>query len=494
MVDNRSDAYTHYLVTAGMCAIALALRIHIANDAFWLDEIWSYYLTGLMESPTDAFSKLRIDNNHLLNTLTMYWSGEQANWTIYRIPAVLCGVVTVALMGMAARLLGLIPWLTMLLTTLSLPLIQYSAEARGYSSAAMFGLAAWLIYFARLQTESSFKWLVPFWLTCVLGLLSHLTFVFVLAALGLTGLSGCIKARELDTATVRKGLIIFSVPALFLVWIYLYFYGQTSAGGGETSLRLLPNLLELGRYSMGAPRIFALEAASGALLLGMMAVGLWALGGTQRLFFSLVFLLPALLLTLYQPDFFYPRYLLVCVPFIYLLVASSLSNALRQPGPLRLLSAAIVVAMVCGSTLQYRELAKWGKGDYPQAIEDLFNEASGEQFTVGSDFDFRNKALLDFYSRYRPDSKRLLYVPLAYEQAQPTDYFFVHNQEPDHQPAAFIKLKSGTYQLLKQYPYSGLSGWNWYLYAHENSSKSGETAADTASKTQTDTVAAIPTN
>jgi hypothetical protein len=29
-------------------------------------------------------------------------------------------------------------------------------------------------------------------------------------------------------------------------------------------------------------------------------------------------------------------------------------------------------------------------------------------------------------------------------------------------------LKSGRYRLLQQYPFAGLSGWNWYLYQHEN--------------------------
>ena len=486
MVENRSDAYTHYLITAGMCAIALALRLRIANDAFWLDEIWSYYLTSLMGSSTDAFTTLRIDNNHLLNTLTMYWSGEQANWTIYRLPAVLCGVATVALMGMAARLLGIIPWLTMLLATLSLPLIQYSAEARGYSSAAMFGLMAWLIYFSRLEKDPTLKWLAAFWLSCALGLLSHLTFIFVLAALGLTWLSGCIKARKPDSAHIRNGLVVFSVPAAFLAWIYLYFYSQTSAGGGETSLRLMPNLLELGRYTMGAPPVIELEIAASLLLIILVGLGIWKLRGTQRLFFSLVLLLPGLLLTLYQPDFFYPRYLLVCVPFIYLLIAISLSEAARQLGPTRILASLVALAMICGSIIQYLELAKWGKGDYPQAVDDLFNGTVAEQFTVGSDFDFRNKALLDFYSRYRADSERLVYVPLAYEQAQPTDYFFVHNQQQGYQPKASIELESGAYRLVRQYPYAGLSGWNWYLYTHESNSSSSETTAGEKSTSQTD--------
>jgi hypothetical protein len=468
MLASRSDNYKHYLLTAGMCVVALALRVQIANDAFWLDEIWSYYLTGLMESSSDAFTKIRIDNNHLLNTLTMYWFGEQANWTLYRLPAVLSGVATVALMGLAARQLRLAPWLAMLLATVSLPLIQYSAEARGYSSAAMFGLCAWLIYFGHLGKDPTLRWLAAFWVTCVLGLLSHLTFIFVFIALGLTWLSGCLNERKPNLPHIRNGMAVFVVPTLFLTWIYLYFYSQTSAGGGETNLRLAANLLELARYIMGAPRIVPLEIAASLLLLSMMAIGIWRLHNAQRLFFCLATaVIPGLLLTFYQPDFFYPRYLLVCVPFVYLLIAKALSDAFNRPGLVRIVSACIVVVVVCGSAVQYRELATWGKGDYPQAVEDLFNNATGT-FTVGSDFDFRNKALLDFYSRYQVDSQRLNYVPLAYEQDAPTDYFFMHNQQPDHKADATIKLKSGIYHLIGRYPYYGLSGWDWYLYSHAN--------------------------
>ena len=39
-----------WLVSIAFCALALALRGQIAGDAFWLDEIWSYYLSQLIEA------------------------------------------------------------------------------------------------------------------------------------------------------------------------------------------------------------------------------------------------------------------------------------------------------------------------------------------------------------------------------------------------------------------------------------------------------------
>ena len=73
----RIDTDKPFLVVSAFCAVALALRGYIANDAFWLDEIWSYRLTQLMSNSWDAFNLIRIDNNHLLNTLTMHWEGDR---------------------------------------------------------------------------------------------------------------------------------------------------------------------------------------------------------------------------------------------------------------------------------------------------------------------------------------------------------------------------------------------------------------------------------
>ena len=115
MIRKTTFSVTEPLLTVAICMAALALRWEVATDAFWLDEIWSYYLTQVMGSSWDAFTVIRIDNNHLLNTLYIYWVGDQANWIVYRLPAITSGVVLVALMGPAAKQIGAQPWLAMLL-------------------------------------------------------------------------------------------------------------------------------------------------------------------------------------------------------------------------------------------------------------------------------------------------------------------------------------------------------------------------------------------
>jgi 4-amino-4-deoxy-L-arabinose transferase-like glycosyltransferase len=463
------DDYRFHLFTAAFCSLALALRTYVIDDAFWLDEIWSYYLTQLMDSPWDAFSELRIDNNHLLNTLTMYWLGDQEYWVFYRLPSLLSGVAMVALMGYAARKLKVAPWLAMLLTTLSFPFIQYSTEARGYSVAAMLGLAAWLIYYPRLCNAKSLEpgWLVAFWIICALGLLAHLTFVFVPLALGLTWLANSVSDRQFNSEHLGRGLLVFVPPAVFLLWVYLVFYGQITPGGDDFSLQLAAKLLELSRYTLGVPAITVLEIAAGALIVALAAYGIWLLPAAQQRFFAMVITIPGLLLLAYQPDFFFARYLLVSLPFVYLLIALSLDTALRKSGPLRALAALLILTFVAGSTVHYLAYARLGKGGYPQAMTEMFDDAGTRNFTVGSDFDFRNKALVDFYARYHRNSGQLRYVKLAYESIEPTDYFIVHNYVPGHKPAETLTLQGGTYELMGIYRYAGLSGWSWYLYRYD---------------------------
>lgn len=458
-----------WLVSSAFGALALALRGQVAMDAFWLDEIWSYYLSQLIEQPWDAFSKIRHDNNHILNTLLIYWMGEQANWSVYRLPALLSGVATVLLMGPAARLLGAKPWLAMLLAAISLPLIQYSAEARGYSIAAMFALTTWYMWYAHLTRRISLSWLLAFWTSCILGMLSHMTFIFVLAALGLAFVWGAVLDRQTWGDRLREAMIIFTVPLAFTVWLYLYFYAQMSPGGEARSWKLLPTLLEVARITLGAPATPLLSIAAGMLLVILLIVGLITLSPIHRRFFSLIiFIVPGLLLTVYQPEYFYPRYLLVCLPFLYLILSNALTRALDARGMWRLLASVLILAIVGGSTAQYIELARWGKGDFPKAVADLYAANDSKPFTVGSDFDFRNKALLDFYGRYHKDAKRLTYIEKSYDSAIPTDFFIVHNLHPGHRPRQVLELKSGRYQLMQQYRFAGLSGWNWYLYQYEN--------------------------
>ncbi|MCP4001833.1 MAG: hypothetical protein GY727_13070 [Gammaproteobacteria bacterium] len=457
---------THFLAAALLVTTALFFRIWIARDAFWLDEIWSYNLIKLINSPLEILTNLKVDNNHLLNTWFMYLIGEQTNWFIYRIPSIISGTATVILMGMSAIRLGNKPWLAMLFGTISLPLVQYSAEARGYGLAAFLGIAAWYIYYFKALPANSFRWVMLFWIVCALGFTAHLSFVFVFISLGVAWGIELFYERKIAQQLIVRRLVIFIPPGIFLAWLYIIFYSQLSVGGGQKNVLLSSSLLQLGQSLLGAPINTLSSLIACGITVVLSVIGLTQLKKHQQYFFTAVLLLvPCLLLTAFKPEFFYPRYILTCVPFAYLLMAQALESGLYKTGAIKLITVILLFFILTGSSLQLYDLAKWGKGNYPKAIEEMYLSAGNKSFTVGSDFDFRHKALIDFYTQYRSDAKLLMYVENAHTATPPTEFFITHDRHATPSTKQYLRLKNnGTYEIVGIYPYSGLSGWNWYIY------------------------------
>ncbi|MGI9307867.1 MAG: hypothetical protein ACR2P6_01315, partial [Gammaproteobacteria bacterium] len=244
-----------------MLVIAFALRFTIAQDNFWLDEIWSYYMVSTLYTPFEVFTELKIDNNHPLNSLFMYAMGEQPAWQVYRLLALVCGVATVWYTGQASRVTGGKLWLGLLLSMLSLPLIQYSAEARGYGPAALCGLLAYYIYFSRRLNQPLGLTAMQFWLVCIAGFLSHLSFTFVFICIGFAWLIDGLRNKEPNSPLFRQGLILFLLPSVCMLWILIAFYMQLSSGGTHHSISVGDQLMTLMSYVAGTP----LSAAGGVV-------------------------------------------------------------------------------------------------------------------------------------------------------------------------------------------------------------------------------------
>src|SRR3954454_15073430 len=177
---------TTSIVIAAIVIAAAALRIPGMLTDFWLDEIWSLHIAKAIHSPLDVLlsSSARIDNNHPLHTWYLWTIGDVKQWWIYRLPALMCGIGSVVVAAHAMRRRSAMEAIAAaVLLGFSFPLVFYSSEARGYSPAVFFTLVAFdamLRYVERPRWASA----IVFNVACVLGFLSHLTFVhFYLAAL-----------------------------------------------------------------------------------------------------------------------------------------------------------------------------------------------------------------------------------------------------------------------------------------------------------------------
>ena len=186
------------ILGAGLAAVLIAaavVRFVAARDEFWLDEIWSLLaFARTIKSPLDVFT-LHHDNNHYLITLWMYFVGpQQRNWLIYRIPSLVAGIGTVALAAQVGRRWGTFATLAAsIVTGASYVLIVYASEARGYALAGFFALVAFLALDRFLATRSSAANLL-FVVACVLGFLSHLTFIEFYFGAALWSFAACRKS------------------------------------------------------------------------------------------------------------------------------------------------------------------------------------------------------------------------------------------------------------------------------------------------------------
>ena len=76
--------------------------------------------------------------------------------------------------------------------------------------------------------------------------------------------------------------------------------------------------------------------------------------------------------------------------------------------------------------------------------------------------------LVNYYKRYleRPDSMRYTNGPTLKEGG--ADWLILHRFELTRPPDRVTDVYRNTYQLVRIYRYSDLSGWNWLLYHNLN--------------------------
>jgi hypothetical protein len=242
----------HNYVLILIIAFSAAIRLPAILSDFWLDEVWSLSATLKLSSAVEVFTKFNFDNNHHLNSLFLYFLGDQRYWELYRIPSLVSGVAIVLLAWWIARPEGFLEAiLASTLTGSSYLLIYYSTEARGFSLAVMFSFAGFY-YLRRFADQRTWPWAIAFWGCTVLGILSHLTYLFFfLAALIWFPLQ---QSRRQANGVALVGPLVraFCVPGAFLLLFYLTVLRRMVVGGGP-HYGVLHILVQTLSYAGGGP-------------------------------------------------------------------------------------------------------------------------------------------------------------------------------------------------------------------------------------------------
>jgi hypothetical protein len=453
--------------------VALLLRLYAAADNFWLDEIFTYFLAMDLHGVTEIFTGIKVEHQPLV-TLTMYLLGDQMNWEWYRLPSVITGTGTIALMAMAGyrRMSALALIVTLAVAAVSYPLVVYSSEARGYAPAAFFSLAMFIFLDAYWRSGNQ-AYLMGYWSTTVVAVLYHPAAGCIYLSLGLWSFVREWRLGGGLTQVVRDLALCHAVPLAFMAWLYFTVMRQWGSVGGD----ILPLAQVIGgtmAAALGLPT--QVEYHWGALFLGgtIIASGLVILVRLVRsdiwiFYLSALLLAPALMLCINSRPYVYVRYFVVLFPFFYLMIGETMDAVARRSESARTAVVGLCVLMLVGHTLTTADFLRVGRGGYLDAVTYMAANTPRPNVNVGSDHDFRNGLPIYFYSRYLPKNRSMVYLMLDAWPPDGPDWLLIHNTCSEYfVPKHFVKVRGGTYRLEKSYPVLGLSGVGWHLYRNHS--------------------------
>jgi hypothetical protein len=470
-VENKKFiARSSMLAWAGI-ALGGILMILSARGDLWLDEIWSIFFAEAARSPWEILTRFKHDNNHVLNTLYLYAIGKQQDLMLYRGLAIASGIGSLILLRKIASRWGAVESaIVVLLAATSYPLLLYFSEARGYAPAIFFGL---LSFFLLRECQCTFRpaLLILFWCASILGALSHLSFMIVFLSLVIFTLHHELNG---DAPLVRRFVqvgIYLMVPGVTITAFYLtYARGMTIGGGppvdkfivlqqGIASFAGLPD----GLRALGIPLAFLPVLWSLA--------SLYRAGDEEWSFYvSVLLAAPALAIIFAGEQYFNYRYIIVCFPFAYLLLARLLTIASRAEARFfRYLAFIVLDLFVVGQVFHLAPFFEYGRGSYKPIIAEMESATAGTTITVGSDNDFRNKMVLLFYERFFPGGKEVRYVDQSSWSDTPPEWLIVHSLDESVDPEPWVAAENGQiYRLAKAERFSGNSGFSWFLYHNSN--------------------------
>jgi hypothetical protein len=466
------------LSLVAITVVAGLLRWWACLDDFWLDEIWSLNHALAVSSPVQILTRIHHDNNHIINTLYMYVLGDRTYWPVYRLLALATGTLTVVLAALLTLSRDRVEAISAaLLIGFSYVFVFYSSEARGYAPAVFFAL---LGYYAITRFLERKSWVAAglFGLAVVGGFLSHLTFVHFYVGVLIWSVYELVRQRLGLRRTLVYGLSCHAVPILFFALLYYVDIRHITVGGGP--LRPWAAVLSqavavtLGAPTTGPVAVVA-DLAAGLLVFAGLLLFLRA-GSGRWLFFAIVLLVsPALMLVLARPEFLHMRYFLVSLCFLLLLLAHLLARCWRQGTAGKVLYGSILLAVGIGNAGHMVRFAQGGRGEYLEALRYMAAQTAGPVIEIGGDSEFHNKTLIDFYRRCLPAGKEVRYYePEEWPPGGP-EWHIIHRQQPGYQPKPELTAFYGIrYVLAKEFRYSGLSGYHWFIYRLKRGSHGGD--------------------
>jgi hypothetical protein len=460
----RGPSTQQTVAVAAVILVAAALvRFLAARGDFWFDEIWTWSITLNLSSPMAVLTRIKHENNHFLNTWVIWLIGGEAHWIWYRVPAILAGLGTVALAGVVAGVRRNADRISaMLLVGGSYLCIHFSSEARGYAYVVFFSLLAVGLQGAALERRRA---IVDAFLavTLVLGMLSHLTFLYSWASILAWAMLRTLRSK----GSWRSMLFAHAPPIAFSAWLYFVNVRYMTQGGGEihSSAAVVLGAMSLSMGGPGAgPWAWLFAAMAAAVLITGVAKLVRAGSDLWALFACITVLAPAGLMLVAGRDL-YLRYFLIAAVFLLLLGSRLLGDLWSRSSPGKITVVVALTLFLVANGVHTARLLRLGRGQYEAALQTMRAEAKTFPSTVGSDHDFRNSLIFVYYRRYLSSPRDLYFHTRDGWPPGGPEWFVRHSLATRYEPETSYSDPWGNdYTLAHVYPYAGLSGWNWAVY------------------------------
>jgi hypothetical protein len=462
----------------GLLAIiaGTALRCACVTGELWLDELWSLLKVSDLSNPIDIVTKVKHDNNHILNSMWMWlWGATQPSF-VYRIPALLCSVALLAILYLRARMMHcdptvMIMWLT--LVAFSYPVTLYGTEARGYSLVMLCAAVAYLSLTKLLTNPFDMRAIVTFALCGIIGCLSHAIYVLFLApaVAWLVWRIAVSRLRTNSRTIVWSGLVPPIGVALLLI---LTFYRGMEIGGAP----LLPYLeiaastisVSFGGEALSSVNVditgWCVFLAICVTIICVVELVAWMRSGDPLSYLvGIILVTPWLAVAVIQPHFILPRYFIIQVVFAYLLAARFLDRLARQ-GIIGVVVAAVLTLTFSATQARHSiNLATLGRSNFVRIFEEVALREPNSEQTVGGDQDFQNGLRLAYAHKVVPATASIAYVS-KYRNASSPPRFVIREALDTYEkfPEEWRSPQGVLYRQLKLYPASQLSGSHVTVY------------------------------
>jgi hypothetical protein len=456
-----------------LLALGAALRLAGARGDLWFDELWSLTRALLVERPLDVLLRpeLRHDNNHWLNTLFLHWLGPDASPFAYRTPAWIASVLTLlVLWRIGWRRSPASGVLVLALAALSFLLVQYGSEARGYAGAVLCSVMCFAIVDGDRDADAAGRralWRVPaFWAAALLGLASHLTFLYGYVALLVWHPLRLLRRSRPSAAGLRLALY-HVLPVGVVAGLYFTTLRHIVIGGGpkfSIGQVVLETLGSVFGVPAGSPWAFLAAVGVGLVVVAELALRFRERDDTALFFPVVLVFAPALFLAVREPEILYVRYFLVCVPYFLLLFASLLARGWRAGGGLRLGAASVLLLTLAANALPVAGLLRVGRGQYSAAVRYLAENTAAGPIEIGVEGD-HNLQLLSHHAAALRLGRELVFRDPGSPAPRAPQWILGDSMDPHFEPPPELRGPFGSrYQLAREFPFAGLSGLSWFVY------------------------------